>query len=83
MFNLTNWLTYGFFALCLVLGWFAAKALDFEGIIRRSTSNAVRILFRIGVTLVLAEGFRIFLSYLIGPILDSLYYHSMSGFKMF
>ncbi|WP_206808542.1 hypothetical protein [Paradesulfitobacterium ferrireducens] len=83
MLNLTTWLTYGFFVLCLVLGWSAAAVLDYDGILRRSTSRWGRLLLRLGVTLVLAEGFRIFLSYVIGPLLDLLVNRSINGFRTF
>lgn len=79
--ELATGLSYGFFALCLLLGWGAAGALDFDRILRRSTSRWVRLLLRVGVTLVLAEGFRVFLSFVIGPVLDLFVYQSISGFK--
>ena len=81
--HLATWLTYGYFILCLGLGWGAAGALDFDGILRRSTPRWGRALLRFGVTLVLAEGFRIFLSYVIGPLLDALINQSVSGFKAY
>ncbi|EHQ87680.1 hypothetical protein [Desulfosporosinus youngiae] len=83
MFDLTTWISYAFFILCLVLGWGAAGALDYEGILHRSTSRWGRLLLRIGVTLVLAEGFRLFLSFVIGPILDLVVNKSINGFKAF
>ncbi|MHB1405137.1 MAG: hypothetical protein ACYCV0_06055 [Desulfitobacteriaceae bacterium] len=83
MLGLTTWLTYGFFVICLVLGWNAAAVLDYDGILRRSTSRWGRLLLRLGVTLVLAEGFRIFLSYAIGPLLDLLVNRSIDGFMTF
>jgi len=83
MFDLTTWITYAFFVLCLILGWGAAGALDFDGILRRSTSRGGRLLLRFGVTLVLAEGFRIFLSFILGPILDIFVNQSINGFKAF
>lgn len=81
--DLTTWLTYGFFLLCLLLGWGAAGALDFDGILRRSTSKFGRVLLRLGVALVLAEGFRLFLSFILGPLLDMLVNQSINGFKAF
>ena len=83
VFDLTIWMSYAFFILCLVLGWGAAGALDFDGILRRSTSRGGRILLRVGVTLVLAEGFRLFLSFVLGPILDLFVNQSINGFKAF
>ncbi|MDP4126860.1 MAG: hypothetical protein Q8912_07955 [Bacillota bacterium] len=83
MFDLTTWMSYAFFILCLVLGWGAAGALDFDGILRRSTSRWGRLLLRLGVTLVLAEGFRLFLSFAVGPILDMFVNQSINGFKAF
>ena len=76
-------LTYGFFILCLGLGWIAAGLLDLDGILRRSTSRWGRFLLRLAVALVLAEGFRIFLSYILGPILDILVNRSVNGFMTF
>ncbi|WP_243450310.1 hypothetical protein [Desulfosporosinus sp. Sb-LF] len=76
-------MSYGFFVLCLILGWGAAGALDYDGILRRSTSRGGRILLRVGVALVLAEGFRLFLSYVLGPILDLVVNQSINGFKAF
>ncbi|HBP66619.1 MAG TPA: hypothetical protein DD730_20745 [Desulfosporosinus sp.] len=76
-------MSYVFFVLCLVLGWGAAGALDFEGILRRSTSWRARLLLRIGVTLVLAEGFRVFLSFMLSPMLDLFVGQSINGFKPF
>ena len=83
MFDLTTWLSYAFFVLCLVLGWGAAGALDFEGILRRSTSREVRLLLRVGVALVLAEGFRVFLSFMLSPMLDAFVHQSINGFKAY
>lgn len=83
MFDLTTWMSYAFFVICLVLGWGAAGALDFDGILRRSTSRGVRLLLRVGVALVLAEGFRVFLSFVLGPILDMFVYQSINGFKAY
>lgn len=82
-FDLTTWMSYGFFILCLVLGWGAAGALDYDGILRRSTSRWGRLLLRFGVTLVLAEGFRLFLSFVLGPLLDMFVNQSINGFKAF
>ena len=82
-FDLTTWMSYGFFTLCLVLGWGAAGALDYDGILRRSTSRWGRLLLRFGVTLVLAEGFRLFLSFVLGPLLDMFVNQSINGFKAF
>jgi len=76
-------MSYAFFILCLGLGWGAAGALDFDGILRRSTSRAVRLLLRVGVALVLAEGFRVFLSFVLGPMLDMFVHQNISGFKAF
>ncbi|EGW39096.1 hypothetical protein [Desulfosporosinus sp. OT] len=83
MFDLTTGMSYAFFVLCLVLGWGAAGALDFEGILRRSTSRGGRLLLRVGVALVLAEGFRLFLSFALGPVLDMFVNQSINGFKAF
>ena len=83
MFDLTTWMSYTFFVLCLVLGWGAAGALDFDGILRRSTSRGGRLLLRVGVALVLAEGFRLFLSFVLGPVLDMFVNQSINGFKAF
>lgn len=83
MIDLTTGLSYVYFVLCLVLGWGAAGALDFDGILHRSTSRVGRLLLRVGVALVLAEGFRIFLSFVLGPILDMFVNQSMNGFKAF
>ncbi|HZK55283.1 MAG TPA: hypothetical protein VFC84_13935 [Desulfosporosinus sp.] len=83
MFDSTTWMSYAFFVLCLVLGWGAAGALDFEGILRRSTSKGARLLLRVGVTLVLAEGFRVFLSFVLSPMLDLFVNQSINGFKAF
>lgn len=83
MFDLTIWMSYAFFILCLVLGWGAAGALDFEGILRQSTSRGVRILLRVGVALVLAEGFRVFLSFALSPMIDMFVHQSINGFKAF
>lgn len=83
MIDLTTVMTYVFFILCLVLGWGAAGALDFKGILRHSTSRWGRFLLRFGVALVLAEGFRLFLSFLLGPILDIFVNQSINGFKAF
>ena len=83
MLDLTTWMSYAFFILCLILGWGAAGALDFDGILRRSTSRWGRLLLRIGVALVLAEGFRLFLSFVLGPILDMFVNQSINGFKAF
>lgn len=82
-FDLTTWLNYIFFAVCLLLGWGAAGALDFTKVLRHSTSRWVRFLLRLGVTLVLAEGFRVFLSFALGPLLDMFVYQSISGFKAY
>ncbi|AFQ42652.1 hypothetical protein [Desulfosporosinus meridiei] len=81
--DLTTGLSYAFFVICLVLGWGAAGALDYEGILRRSTSRWGSLLLRIGVALVLAEGFRLFLSFAVGPILDLVVNKSINGFKAF
>ncbi|MDR3540658.1 MAG: hypothetical protein P4L69_06760 [Desulfosporosinus sp.] len=83
MFDLTTWMTVAFFVFCLVLGWCAAGALDFDGILRRSTSPGGRLLLRVGVALVLAEGFRLFLSFVVGPVLDMFVNQSVNGFKAF
>ncbi len=83
MFDLTTWLNYAFFILCLVLGWSAAGALDFDGILRRSTSRGVSLLLRVGVALVLTEGFRVFLSFVLGPMLDMFVHQSINGFKAY
>ena len=83
MFDLTIGMSYAFFVLCLILGWGAAGALDFDGILCQSTSRGGRILLRVGVTLVLAEGFRIFLSFVLGPVLDMFVNQSINGFKAY
>lgn len=83
MLDLTTWISYAFFILCLVLGWSAAGALDFDGILHGSTSRWGRFLLRVGVALVLAEGFRLFLSFVLGPILDLVVNQSVQGFKAF
>jgi len=83
MLDLTIVLSYGYFLICLSLGWIAAGMLDFDGIIKRSSSKAGRFLIRLGVALVLAEGFRIFLSFVLGPFLDALVNRSLNGFKTF
>jgi uncharacterized membrane protein YwzB len=76
-------MSYAFFVLCLVLGWSAAGALNLDRILRRSTSRGVRLLLRVGVALVLAEGFRVFLSFVIGPMLDMFVHQSINGFKAY
>ncbi|MHB1652848.1 MAG: hypothetical protein ACYCVD_10275 [Desulfitobacteriaceae bacterium] len=81
--HLATGLTYGYFVLCLALGWGASGVLDYDGILRRSTSGWGRFLLRLGVTMVLAEGFRVFLSYALGPLLDVLVNQSVNGFKTF
>lgn len=83
VFDITTWMSYAFFALCLVLGWGAAGALDYDGILHRTTSRGGRILLRVGVTLVLAEGFRVFLSFVLGPMLDMFVHQSINGFKAY
>lgn len=83
MFDLTTGMSYAFFVICLMLGWGAAGALDFDGILRRSTSRGGRLLLRVGVALVLAEGFRLFLSFVLGPALDMFVNQSINGFKAF
>lgn len=83
LFDLATVIGYGFFLLCLVLGWGAAGALDYDGILQRRTSRWGRYLLRIGVALVLAEGFRLFLSFVLGPILDLVVHRSINGFKAF
>lgn len=83
MFDPSTWMSYVFFVVCLVLGWGAAGALDFEGILRRSTSRRARLLLRVGVALVLAEGFRVFLSFMLSPMLDLFVNQSINGFKPF
>lgn len=83
MVSLATVLSYGYFVICLLLGWGAAAVLDFDGILRRSTSRWGIFLLRLGVALVLAEGFRIFLSFAIGPILDMIVTGSVQGFKAF
>lgn len=80
MLNLTTALSYTYFLLCLSLGWIAAGILDYDGIIKSSSSKAGRFLFRLGVALVLAEGFRIFLSFVLGPFLDALVNRSLNRF---
>jgi hypothetical protein len=65
-------LHYLFFFACLLLGWSAASALDDQRFFRDVSSRGRRWLLKIGVTLVLAEGFRVFLSFAVGPLLDML-----------
>jgi len=43
----------------------------------------VCLLLRVGVALVLAEGFRLFLSFVLGPVLDMFVNQSINGFKAF
>lgn len=83
MLGLANLLNYAYFALCLALGWGAAAVLDFDGILKRSTTRHGKFLLRLGIALVLAEGFRIFLSYVLGPLLDMFVNQSINGFKAF
>jgi len=83
LFDLTTWMSYAFLAICLALGWGAAGALDYDGILRRSTSRWMRFLLRVGVALVLAEGFRVFLSFVLGPMLDMFVHQSINGFKAY
>lgn len=83
MSHLATWLTYVFFLVCVGLGWLVAGMLDFEGLLRRPASRGRRLLVHLGVALVLAEGFRVFLSYVIGPLLDTLVNQSVNGFKTF
>lgn len=83
MLDLTIGMSYAFFLICLVLGWGAAGVLDFNGILRRSTSRGGRLLLRVGVAFVLAEGFRIFLSFALGPVVDMFVNQSINGFKAF
>jgi len=83
VFDLTTLMSYAFFVLCLILGWGAAGVLDFDGILRSSTSSWGRFLLRLGVALVLAEGFRLFLSFALGPLLDLFVNQSINGFKAF
>ena len=83
MLDFTTVLSYGYFLLCLSLGWIAAGMLDFDGIIKQSSSKAGRLLIRLGVALVLAEGFRIFLSFVLGPFLDALINRHINGFRSF
>lgn len=81
MLDLALVLSYGYFLVCLSLGWIAAGILDYDGIIKKSSSKAGRFLIRLGVALVLAEGFRIFLSFILGPFLDALVNRSINGFR--
>jgi uncharacterized membrane protein YwzB len=83
MLDFTTVISYVYFLLCLSLGWIAAGILDFEGIIKQSSSKAGRLLIRLGVALVLAEGFRIFLSFILGPFLDALVNRYVDGFRPF
>ncbi len=83
MLDFTLVLSYGYFLVCLSLGWIAAGILDYDGIIKKSSSKAGRFLIRLGVALVLAEGFRIFLSFILGPFLDALVNRSINGFRAF
>jgi len=83
VFDLSMGMSYALLGFCLVLGWGAAGALDFDGILRRSTTRRGRLLLRVGVTLVLAEGFRLFLSFVLGPVLDMFVNQSINGFKAF
>ncbi|HVJ48026.1 hypothetical protein [Desulfitobacterium sp.] len=83
MLDLTTVLSYGYFLLCLVLGWTAAGVLNYEGLLKRSTSGSRGLLLKIGVALVLAEGFRIFLSFLLGPLLDGLVSQSINSLGIY
>ncbi|MDR3271310.1 MAG: hypothetical protein LBT32_07395 [Peptococcaceae bacterium] len=83
MFQLVDVLSYGFFILCLALGWVAARALDYRRLLRQPAARWRVCALQIGATLVLAEGFRVFLSFVIGPLLDVFVHRSISGFKMF
>jgi hypothetical protein len=83
MLDFATLLSYAYFLICLFLGWVAAGILDFDGIIKKTSSKIGRFLFRLGVSLVLAEGFRIFLSFILGPFLDALVNQSLNGFRMF
>ena len=76
-------LTYGYFVVCFKLGWYASGLLNFDMLIRRSSSKTGQFLFRLGIALVLAQGFQFFLSYVIGPFLDALVNQSIQGFKAF
>lgn len=78
--DLATGLSYGYFLICLILGWVAAGVLKDEVLIKQSSSPVKRILFRLGVALVLAEGFRVFLSFIVGPFLDELVNRSVQGF---
>ncbi len=81
--DLTTWMSYAFFIICLVFGWSAAGTLDFDRILRRSTSRWLSLLLRVGVALVFAEGFRLFLSYVLGQLLDMFVFQSIKGFKAY
>lgn len=80
--ELATGLSYGYFLLCLILGWVAAGALKDEILMKQTSSPAKRFLFRLGIALVLAEGFRVFLSFILGPFLDELV-NSSQSFKGF
>lgn len=79
--DLATGLSYGYFLLCLILGWVAAGALKDEILMKQSSSPAKRFLFRLGIALVLAEGFRVFLSFILGPFLDKLVNSSIQSFR--
>lgn len=84
MFDPVTILHYIYFLVCVILGWVAAGVLDSDGLLKRSSSRFSRFLLRLGVALVLAEGFRIFLSYAVGPLFDMIIDQSVTnGFKQF
>ncbi|WP_425803694.1 hypothetical protein ACHOLT_18565 [Desulfitobacterium sp. Sab5] len=78
--DLATGLSYGYFLMCLILGWMATAILKDEVLIKQSSSPAKRFLFRLGIALVLAEGFRVFLSFILGPFLDELVNRSIQSF---
>lgn len=81
--DLATGLSYGYFLLCLILGWVAAGALKDEILMKQTSSPAKRFLFRLGIALVLAEGFRVFLSFVLGPFLDELVNNNIQSFRNF
>lgn len=81
--DLATGLSYGYFLICLIMGWMAAGVVKDDVLIKQSSSRVKRFLFRLGVALVLAEGFRVFLSFILGPFLDELVNSSIQGFVGF
>lgn len=81
--NLITGLTYGYFIVCFILGWWASGALNYDMLMRRSPAKAGKFLLRLGISLVLAQGFQFLLTYVIGPFLDAIVNQSINGFKAF